>query len=46
MHELGLSSTEIAKYLVMSQPAILKAAKRGALYCLKNEIELELLSVG
>ncbi len=44
-HELGLSSTEIAKCMVMSQPAISKAAKRGALYCQEHEIEWVLLGL-
>jgi len=37
--ELGLSSTEIATYLGISQPAISKAGKRGADYSLMNGLE-------
>jgi len=43
--ELGLSSTKIAKYLEITQPAISKAAKRGALYCQENNIECEILGL-
>jgi REP element-mobilizing transposase RayT len=45
IHELGLSSTEIAKYIVMSQPAISKAAKRGGLYCQQYKIECEIFGI-
>jgi len=42
-HELGLSSTKLTQYLKISQPAISKAAKRGAVYCQEYDIEGEIL---
>ena len=40
---LGLSSTDIATYLGISQPAISKAGKRGAEYSLQHGLFLEAL---
>lgn len=39
--ELGLSSSIIASYLNVSQPAISKAAKRGADYCLLHSLNFD-----
>ena len=39
--KLGLSSTEIAKFLKISQPAVSKASKRGAEYCEQVGLEME-----
>ena len=38
INELEISSTEIAIYLGISQPAVSKAKKRGAIYSQKHEI--------
>jgi len=44
--ELGLSSTEIARYLNVSQPAISKAVKRGLQYSQEHTINLETILYG
>ncbi len=41
MQVLGLSSTEIANYLNISQPSISKANKRGDKYCRQYGLEWE-----
>lgn len=41
MKELRSSSTELASYLEISQPAISKASKRGADYSHLHELEFE-----
>jgi len=38
INELEISSTEIAIYLGISQPAVSKAKKRGAVYCQEHEV--------
>ncbi|NOX42362.1 MAG: hypothetical protein GXP19_01315, partial [Gammaproteobacteria bacterium] len=36
IYVLGISSTKIARFLEISQPAVSKSSKRGADYCLRN----------
>ena len=39
--ELGLSGTEVAKLLSLSQPAVSKAVERGKRFALENRLDLE-----
>ena len=41
INELRLSSTELAIYLGISQPAVSKSCKRGFDYCRRNELEFD-----